>query len=150
VGAAGLEFAGFSNPEVWDPARLLQGELLERARALPQRDQWALVEELDPDISHFEFFLAKPPLARHRWQGDAELLAARGRINRCLWGWPSTDLLGPDLQPLTIEPADLELLQAMQAAPETTLGALPLAAPSGERLARARRLLEQALWLPVL
>ena len=32
IGTAGLHFAGFSNPEVWDPARLLQGELLERAQ----------------------------------------------------------------------------------------------------------------------
>lgn len=149
VAGAGLEFAGFSNPAVWDPARLLQGELLERARALPQRAQWALVEELDPDISHFEFFLARPPLQRHSWEADAALLAARGRINRCLWGWPSTGLLGPDLQPLTIEPADLELLQAMEAAPGSPLAALPLATPQHERLARARRLLELGLWLPV-
>ena len=36
VASAGLHFAGFSNPEVWDPARLLGGELLDRARSLPQ------------------------------------------------------------------------------------------------------------------
>jgi hypothetical protein len=143
VATAGLEFVGFSNPEVWDPARLLQGELLERARALPERQQWALVEDLDPDISHFEFFLAKPPLARHRWQGDAKLLAARGRINRCLWGWPSTGLLGPDLLPLTIEPADLELLQAIEAHPDRALAALPLGMAPAERCARARRLRQQ-------
>jgi SAM-dependent methyltransferase len=140
VATAGLEFAGFSNPEVWDPARLLGGELLERARALPERQQWALVEDLDPDISHFEFFLARPPLVRHRWDLDADLLAARGRINRCLWGWPSTGLLGPDLLPLSIETADLELLQALEAAPELGLGALPLAMEPAERCRRARRL----------
>jgi len=58
VEGSGLNFAGFSNPQQWDPARLLQGELLERARGLPQRQQWALVESLDPEISHFEFFLS--------------------------------------------------------------------------------------------
>ncbi len=142
VATAGLEFVGFSNPEVWDPARLLGGELLERARALPERQQWALVEDLDPDISHFEFFLARPPLERHRWEHDEDLLAARGRINRCLWGWPSTGLLGPDLLPLSIEAADLELLQAIEVAPEQGLGALPLAMQPAERCQRARRLRE--------
>jgi tyrosyl-tRNA synthetase len=50
VASADLRFAGFSNPEVWDPARLLQGELLERAQALPVEQQWALIEDLDPDM----------------------------------------------------------------------------------------------------
>lgn len=140
VATAGLEFVGFSNPEVWDPARLLGGELLDRARALPERQQWALVEDLDPDISHFEFFLARPPLERHRWEHDDDLLAARGRINRCLWGWPSTGLFGPDLLPLEIDAADLELLQALEAAPEQSLGAMPLAMAPAERCRRARRL----------
>ena len=76
VASADLEFAGFSNPQVWDPARLLQGELLERARALSAMQQWQLVEELDPEISHFEFFLVKPPLQRFSWDNDSALLAA--------------------------------------------------------------------------
>jgi SAM-dependent methyltransferase len=149
VAAAGLEFAGFSNPEVWDPARLLGGELLERARVLPPREQWALVEDLDPDISHFEFFLARPPLQHHAWTDDAALLSARGRVNRCLWGWPSTALLGPDLMPLSIEPAELELLQAVEHSPELTIGDLPLESSRSDRASRARGLVEQRLLLPV-
>ena len=43
IETAGLHFAGFSNPEVWDPARLLKGELLERAQALPPRQQLSLI-----------------------------------------------------------------------------------------------------------
>jgi SAM-dependent methyltransferase len=147
----GLRFAGFSNPEVWDPARLLNGELLERARVLPAPQRWALVESLDPDISHFEFFLqregggaAHPPEA---WS-DGELLAAGGERNRCLWGWPSTDLLGPDLRPLTIAPQDLALMEALEAAPAgTPIGALPLALEPGERVASARRLLAERVLL---
>ena len=77
IETAGLHFAGFSNPEVWDPSRLLQGELLERAQALPPRQQWELVEQLDPDISHFEFFLSAAPVERARWSDDA-LGLARG------------------------------------------------------------------------
>ncbi len=149
VEQADLRFAGFSNPQVWDPARLLQGELLERARALPQRQQWALVEALDPDISHFEFFLSKGDVEPLEWT-DAALLAHGGQRNRCLWGWPSTSLMGPDLEPLTIAAAQLELLQAFEAAPAgTPLGELSLAMAIDERLLLARQLIAERLLLPV-
>ncbi len=155
VDQAGLVFAGFSNPEVWDPARLLQGELLQRALALPRPQQWQLVEALDPDISHFEFFLHSAPGASGGDQplpawSDRDLLAMAGERNRCLWGWPSTSLLGPDLQPLEIEAADLELMQALERAPAgTALGSLALAMEAGERAARARRLVQERVLLPV-
>jgi len=150
----GVRFAGFSNPEVWDPARLLQGELLERAQALPPAQQWALVESLDPDISHFEFFLRRqdgdgtPAAPPQSWSEQA-LLAAGGERNRCLWGWPSTTLLGPELRPLTITEPELALMEALEAAPAgTPIGVLPLAQGPEERAAAARRLLaEQVLLL---
>ncbi|NDG75888.1 MAG: class I SAM-dependent methyltransferase [Synechococcaceae bacterium WB8_1B_136] len=127
VASANLQFAGFSNPQVWDPARLLQGELLERARALPQRQQWQLVEDLDPDISHFEFFLSQGELSRQSWSNDGDLLAASGQRNRCLWGWPGTALLDSDMAPLDLSADGLALLQALEAAPAgTALAALPL------------------------
>lgn len=141
VASAGLQFAGFSNPQVWDPARLLSGELLERAQALPERERWALVEDLDPDISHFEFFLSKGPVQRHDWHDDAALLAATGERNRCLWGWPSTGLLGPDLLPLNLDATDLALMQALEAAPGTAIGQLDLCLDAPQRCASARRLL---------
>jgi SAM-dependent methyltransferase len=153
VDQPGLGFAGFSNPEVWDPARLLQGELLERAQALPARQQWALVESLDPDISHFEFFLQRhdegaDPVPTARPWSDEALLAAGGERNRCLWGWPSTSLLGPDLRPLSIPEEDLALMQALEAAPAgTPIAALPLALGPAERVAAARRLLAERVLL---
>ena len=150
IDQSGLEFAGFSNPQVWDPARLLQGPLLERARGLNDRQRWQLVEELDPDISHFEFFLARPPLPQRPEDDGAALLALAGERNRCLWGWPSTSLLGPDLQPLSLEPADVALVQAMEAAPAgTPLGQLPVELSPEERIAGIRRLRDQAVLLPV-
>jgi SAM-dependent methyltransferase len=150
VKQAELHFAGFSNPEVWDPARLLKGELLERARALPQHQQWALVEELDPEISHFEFFLSPSAPEPPDWQDDQRLLATGGERNRCLWGWPSTSLLGPDLQPLDLSAEDLALLQAFDAAPAgTALGELALVMAPWERLERARHLIHQRLLLPL-
>ena len=150
VATAGLEFAGFSNPEVWSPARLLQGELLERAQDLSPRQQWSLVEELDPDISHFEFFLSKGPVSVADWSSDAALLAARGEVNRCLWGWPSTSLMGPDLLPLSLSQESFELMRALEQAPNLSIGQLPLDWPAATRLAVARQLLEQRLLLPVL
>ncbi|WP_216901414.1 class I SAM-dependent methyltransferase [Synechococcus sp. CCY 9618] len=153
VDQPGLRFAGFSNPQVWDPARLLSGELLERARALPAPQQWALVESLDPDISHFEFFLQREngalPTARPEPWSDAELLSAGGERNRCLWGWPSTALLGPDMAPLTIAAEDLRLMEALETAPPgTPIGELPVDLGPAERVAAVRRLqAEQVLLL---
>jgi SAM-dependent methyltransferase len=143
-----LEFAGFSNPQVWDPARLLQGELLERAQALPKRQQWQLVEELDPDISHFEFFLSRGPQPLQDWQLDSDLLAATGRRNPCLWGWPGTALLDSDMAPLDLSAEGFALLQALEAAePATALGQLPLGWPEPQLLATARTLLGQRVLL---
>ena len=150
VASAGLEFAGFSNPEVWSPARLLSGELLERAQGLSQLEQWSLVEELDPDISHFEFFLSHGAVRAPDWSDDEVLLAARGEINRCLWGWPTTRLMGPDLMPLDVSEEGLVLMAAVESAPAVAIGQLPLDWPAAQRLAVARRLLNQRVLLPVL
>ena len=150
VASAGLEFAGFSNPEVWSPARLLSGELLERAQGLSQLEQWSLVEELDPDISHFEFFLSHGAVRTPDWSDDEVLLAARGETNRCLWGWPATRLMGPDLTPLDVSEAGLNLMAALESAPGVAIGQLPLDWPAAQRLAVARQLLNQRVLLPVL
>jgi SAM-dependent methyltransferase len=150
INEARLRLAGFSNPEVWDPARLLSGELLERARDLPERQQWELVEALDPDISHFEVFLSRDPVNRRDWSDDRALLAAAGEVNRCLWGWPGTALLDPDLRPLEIDPGDLAFLQAWTQAPAATpLRDLAVEMDATERLERARRLIRQRVLLPV-
>ena len=126
AGSAGLHFAGFSNPEVWDPGRLLSGELLERARALPAQQQWALVEELDPDISHFEFFLAKTPVQPRQWS-DAELEAATAIRQPCLWGEPDP-ILGKNIEPLQLSDEDRTVLAAVTANPQVPLGQLAPAA----------------------
>ena len=122
IETAGLHFAGFSNPEVWDPSRLLQGELLERAQALPPRQQWELVEQLDPDISHFEFFLSAAPVERARWSDEA-LGLARGLVQPCLWGEPDP-ILGRNMEPIQLTDADRSLLRTVAEQPEQRLGAL--------------------------
>ena len=137
IEAADLHFAGFSNPEVWDPARLLNGELLERAQALPQRQQWLLVEQLDPDISHFEFFLSAQPVQPASWS-DAALQDVKGVRQPCLWGEPNP-ILDRNMQPLQLSDAERQLLRRVHEQPDTPLGAL--AEPAVIRDLAARQLL---------
>ena len=122
IETAGLQFAGFSNPEVWDPARMLQGELLDRAKALPASQQWSLIEQLDPDISHFEFFLSKAPI-RPRTRTDAELVAAKGLRQPCLWGEPDP-ILGRNMEPIQLSAAAKDLLRCVDAQPDAALGSM--------------------------
>ena len=118
----GLHFAGFSNPEVWNPSRLLHGELLARAKALPPQQQWALIEQLDPEISHFEFFLSAAPIQPQVW-GDAALQAATAVRQPCLWGEPDP-ILGLNMEPLQLTSEAKKLLRALPDQPETPLGEL--------------------------
>ena len=122
IATAGLHFAGFSNPEVWDPARLLNGELLERAQALPLPQQWELVEQLDPDISHFEFFLSAQPIEPAVLTDEA-LLQSHGLRQPCLWGEPDP-ILGTNMEPLQLSNEERELLQRLQEQPDAPLGTL--------------------------
>ena len=74
IDAAGLDFVGFSNPRTWDLEPLLgqQPELLERASQLSDRQRYRLVELLNPSaITHYEFFLSRPPLPKADWSRDA-------------------------------------------------------------------------------
>ena len=124
IESSGLYFAGFSNPSVWDPARLLKGDLLSRAQSLPPSDQWALVEQLDPDISHFEFFVSAQPVHPFCWENKETLLQACGRRQSCLWGWPSKNMLGPDFEPISISDEELSLLRLVDENPDVPLGIL--------------------------
>ncbi|MBD2189625.1 class I SAM-dependent methyltransferase [Pseudanabaena mucicola] len=90
IDASGLDFLGFSNPQVWDLNRLIGKvpDLLDRAKHLTERQRYRLIEVLDPHtISHYEFFLARPPIAKQTWQVDAELLAAIPEPSPCIYGW---------------------------------------------------------------
>ena len=137
IETSGLHFAGFSNPEVWDPARLLNGELLERARALSPRQQLQLVEQLDPDISHLEFFLSRTGIqARHR--SDAELSQARAIRQPCLWGAPEP-ILDRNMEPLQLTPPLQALLRDHAERPDACLG--NLAEPDVVRQGVERQLL---------
>jgi hypothetical protein len=78
IDASGLDFLGFSNPSFWQLERLLGKEpaLMERAKELSNRALYRLIELLDPEVTHYEFFLGRPPLPKADWSGDKALLAA--------------------------------------------------------------------------
>jgi SAM-dependent methyltransferase len=113
IDASGLEFIGFSNPSFWDLERLLgkAPELIERAQNLSDRQRYRLIELLDPEVTHYEFFLGRPPLAKADWSEDKILLAAIPELNPCIDGFPSHCIFNYDYQIVNLSPAELEFLQ---------------------------------------
>lgn len=114
IEASGLEFIGFSNPLYWQLDRLLgkAPELVARAKNLAQKDQYRLIELLDPTLTHYEFFLGKAPLELINWSLDERLLSAIPEVQPCLHGWPSKDLFNYDYQPVKLSDLEFEFMQA--------------------------------------
>lgn len=117
IDASGLEFVGFSNPDYWNLERLLgkAPELLSRAENLSPSERYRLIELLDPEVTHYEFFLCRPPLELHSWADDELLKAALPELSPCVYGWPSQDLLDYNYQPLRLSDAEFEFLKATTA-----------------------------------
>lgn len=113
IDASGLVFLGFSNPEYWDLERLLGKEtaLMDKAQNLSDRDRYRLIEVLDPEISHYEFFLGRPPLPSHRWSNDGYLLGATPELSPCLHGWPSQTIFDANYKLVTLSINEFEFLQ---------------------------------------
>ncbi|ACK64777.1 Methyltransferase type 12 [Rippkaea orientalis PCC 8801] len=117
IEASGLEFIGFSNPQYWELDRLIgqSEELMERAKQLSDRQRYRLTELLDPEnITHYEFFLGKPPLTQIDWSVDELLLSAIPELHPCLYGWPSQSLLNYDYQPVSLTDIEYQFLQGCQ------------------------------------
>ncbi|HEY9739443.1 MAG TPA: class I SAM-dependent methyltransferase [Coleofasciculaceae cyanobacterium] len=117
IDASGLEFIGFSNPGYWQLERLVgkNPELIERSQQLSDRQRYRLIELLDPEVSHYEFFLGRPPLLKADWSSDDALLAAIPERSPCMNGWPSQSLLDYDYQLINLSEAEFEFLQACDA-----------------------------------
>jgi 2-polyprenyl-3-methyl-5-hydroxy-6-metoxy-1,4-benzoquinol methylase len=113
IEASGLDFIGFSNPDYWNLERLLgkSPELMARTAALSERDRYRLVELLDPEITHYEFFLSKPPLTTVNWAENDLLLAAIAERHPCMTGWESRSLFNYDYQPIELNEAEFRFLQ---------------------------------------
>lgn len=118
IDASELKFLGFSNVDYWNLERLLgkQPELMERAKKLSDRQRYRLIELLDPEITHYEFFLTRPPLAIADWSNDDALKAAYPEISPCLHGWPSTQVFDYNYQIVNFSPAEFAFLQACETA----------------------------------
>ena len=117
IDASGLEFIGFSNPNFWDLGRLLgkAPELVERAKELSDRQLYRLIELLDPEVTHYEFFLGRPPLIKADWSEDNVLLAAIPELNPCLEGFPSQCFFNYDYQIVNLSVAEFEFMQRCDA-----------------------------------
>lgn len=113
VDASGLEWVGFSNPRMWELDRLLGSDdgLMEKARGLSEWERYRLVELLDPEaVTHFEFYLAKPPLQRTDWADEHELRKATVEMSPCVTGWPSRMLIDRDYIPTSLSEEEFSFL----------------------------------------
>ncbi|MEA5462657.1 class I SAM-dependent methyltransferase [Leptothoe sp. PORK10 BA2] len=117
IDASGLEFVGFSNPQYWSLERLIAKapDMMARAQSLEPRAQYRLIELLDPELTHYEFFLARPPLPQVDWADDQRLLSACPTLTPCLSGWPSRSFFNPDYQLVTVSEGEYSFLQACEA-----------------------------------
>ena len=114
IEASGLEFLGFSNWEYWDIKRLLgkSPELIDRAIDLNNQERYRLIELLDPQISHYEFFLGRPPLEKVDWSDDRLLSTAIPELSPCIQGWPSENIFDGDYKLVNLSREEYEFLQA--------------------------------------
>ncbi len=117
IDASGLEFVGFSNPKYWNLERLIgkAPDMMQRAKMLDQRTQYRLIELLDPELTHYEFFLTRPPLPHLDWFDDQQLLSSSPKLTPCLSGWPSQSFFNPDYQLVQVSDKEYAFLQACEA-----------------------------------
>lgn len=120
IEASGLEFLGFSNPSYWQLERLVEKSPLiwERAAKLTEHERYRLIELLDPEITHYEFFLGRKPLLKTDWSGDQDLLAAVVERHPCMTGWPSQSIFNLDYQLVKLTEAEYAFLLACEADPQ--------------------------------
>ncbi|NEU71434.1 class I SAM-dependent methyltransferase [Hassallia byssoidea VB512170] len=113
IDASGLEFINFSNPAFWQLQRLLSKapELIERAQGLSDRSLYRLIELLDPEVTHYEFFLGRPPVAKADWSVDDALLTAIPELNPCIDGFPSKCIFNYDYQIINLSDSEFEFLE---------------------------------------
>ena len=111
IDASGLEFLGFSNPQYWNLERLIgkNQELLKMAENLSQREQYRLIELLDPELTHYEFFLGRPPLSREDWSDDLTLKAAIPQVHPCIYSWPNKNCLDYEYKQVNLSDSEYML-----------------------------------------
>jgi 2-polyprenyl-3-methyl-5-hydroxy-6-metoxy-1,4-benzoquinol methylase len=123
IEASGLDFVGFSNPKYWQLERLLgeSAELMTRGKALSDRTLYRLIELLDPSLTHYEFFLSKPPLSKQDWSDDAVLNQAIPECHPCMQGFPSKTFFDFEFQMANLSDAEYEFMLASEQNQEKTV-----------------------------
>ncbi len=149
IDASGLEFLGFSNPGFWQLERLFgkHPDLLERAAHLTERQRYRLIELLDPEASHYEFFLGRSPINRMDWSVDATLLAAVPELSPCTDGWPDRLLFNGDYQVVHLTDGEYAFLEGCAANPAAHQSVGNILATAPFDLAGVRSLLDRQLIL---
>jgi SAM-dependent methyltransferase len=149
IDASGLEFVSFSNPKYWQLERLIGQvpDLMERAQHLGERDRYRLIELLDPTLTHYEFFLARPPLERIDWSDDNRLARAIPERNPCMEGWPSRHILDGNYQLVNLSDGEFTFLTLCDRNAEQQRTTQELLAEGLLDLAVARSLQQQQLIL---
>lgn len=124
IDKSGLDFLGFSNPGFWQLERLFskQTDLIKRAALLTERQRYRLTELLDPDVSHYEFFLAKPPVTRINWSHNTDLWNATAELSPCTQGWPHQLLFNGDYQVVHLTEGEYLFLEQCTSRPDATVG----------------------------
>ncbi|WP_017294099.1 class I SAM-dependent methyltransferase [Geminocystis herdmanii] len=148
INASGLEFIGFSNPDIWQLDRLIgkNQDLINRANNLTHQERFRLIELLDPDnITHYEFFLSKPPLIRENWEDDDRLQQAKPELNPCIFGWESKSLLDYQFQPITVNDEEFIFMQYCAKNPQANLTVKNIIAQTNFSLDGVRSLIKKQL-----
>ena len=145
IDASGLDFLGFSNPNFWQIERLLgkDSALQARIKKLSDRAIYRLIELLDPEVTHYEFFLGRAPLPKNDWSKDKTLLAAIPERHPCMEGWESKCLFNYDYQIVNLSDLEFEFMQQTDGNSTKTVGEILTTVPLD--LERVRFLLTQQL-----
>ena len=116
IDASGLDFVGFSNPKYWQLDRLVgeSVELMSRSKELSDRQLYRLTELLDPNLTHYEFFLAKPPIPKQDWSDDEVLNNAIPELHPCMQGFPSKSFLNFEYQMEKLSDGEYEFMIACE------------------------------------
>lgn len=142
IDSSGLDFVGFSNPQYWDLSRLISSapELMARAKGLGERDRYRLTELLDPEVTHYEFFLSRPPLEKTDWTDSEALANAIPERHACMEGWPSRSFFNFDYQVISITETEFKFLElcepGRQKSVSELLSELELASHDGLEIVR--------------
>ena len=147
IEASGLDFVGFSNPKYWQLDRLVgeSSDLMDRAKGLSDRQKYRLIELLDPSLTHYEFFLSKPPLEIEDWSDDKTLSQAIPELSPCMQGFPSQNFLNFEYQMERLSEEEYQFMLACDENKDKQISVSEILSNCELNLAGVRSLFERQL-----